>query len=561
MKSKIINILISSLFFSILLYPQKSEAKNVAPGKVKKVALNVFSNRFGIDKNVIEISEIIPVSANGEVIFTIFNLNPKGHIIISNDDVADPILGYGFESHIDFRNIPPGLEYLLGEYKSEILSAKKQKLKSNETIQEKWMNYSSDEFELGLKSYTVGDHLLETQWGQGLAFNDSCPDDPVTHSQCVVGCVGVALGQVLNYWGCRVFPDGSVSPYTPDRFSSSISLNFYDKDYNWNDIGSVPGATAQFLYHCAVAVESDFGDSNIGTSADFNMVRFALVNYFGFNAQNPVLKTSYLDNQWKNMLKNEIDAERPVIYTGKCDTCSKGHAWVIDGYDIYDKFHCNWGWTGQDNGFYSLSDLTPDNEDYTSDQRAVLGIEPILDACSGLDGADIICSSNESYSVSIPSTASVVWSKSSSLNEVGGNTSTTYTVSPATSGTSGYVSATIKNSQGNTFLVRNKEFWIGSLDENKIVCSRQGQASGAWAQYHILCDEDYTYAVAGYDYNGDGFNIGDEQSLANKSILEYDWDVPSGWIGTLPMAAVWIMKRLKYRPTGAQTLRRAIWCK
>jgi len=337
---------------------------------VKKVALNVFSNRFGIDKNQIEISEIIPVSANGEVVYTIFNLNPKGHIIISNDDVAEPILGYGFESHIDFHNIPPALEYLLGEYKSEILSAKKQKIKPHETVQEKWMNYSSDEFELGLKSYNVGSYLLETEWGQDLAYNDECPDDPVTNNQCLVGCVGVALGQVLNYWGCRVFPDSSIS-YTPDRFSSSISLNFYDQDYDWGDIGSVAASTAQFLYHCAVAVESDFGDPTIGTSSNIYLARSALVNYYGFNAQYPVSKTSYLDSQWKNMLKSEINAERPVIYRGECDTCSVGHAWVVDGYDEYDKFHCNWGWCGDyQNVFYSLSDLTPGTKDYTSNTKS-----------------------------------------------------------------------------------------------------------------------------------------------------------------------------------------------
>ncbi len=75
----------------------------------------------------------------------------------------------------------------------------------------------------------------------------------------------------------------------------------------------------------------------------------------------------------------------------------------------------------------------------------------------------------------------------------------------------------------------SKTVWVGKLDENKIVCSIEGQVVGAWAQYHILCDDGSTSLLAGYDANGDGWNIGDAGSLAYQSVLEYDWSVPSGW--------------------------------
>jgi len=385
-----------------------------------------------------------------------------GHIIISNDDAVEPVLGYGLDSHIDFKNIPPALKYLLGEYKTEITIAKKQKLTAHESVITKWSNYTS-EYNQNLKSYTIGDYLLETSWGQQLAYNDSCPDDPVTDIQSVVGCVGVALGQVLNYWECRVFPDSNIS-YTPLRFSSPLSVNFYDQDYDWDDIRAVPSSTAQFLYHCALAVESDFGDLDIGTGSNIYLAWHAFVNYFGFNASYPIVKTSYSNTQWINLLKNEIDVERPVIYSGECDTCSVGHAWVIDGYDSYDKFHCNWGWSGEDNNWYSLSDLTPGEDgDYTSDQRAIMNVYPILDACSGLSGASTICYPDTvQYSVSIPSTASVVWNVTGNLAVVGSNTNPVCNVrSTSNTGASGTITATIKNSQDQTFLTRSKTVWVG----------------------------------------------------------------------------------------------------
>jgi hypothetical protein len=132
----------------------------------------------------------------------------------------------------------------------------------------------------------------------------------ITEIQCIVGCVRVALGQVLNYWGCRVFPDSTIS-YTPSGFLSPLSVNFYDQDYDWDEIRTVPAATAQFLYHCALSVYSDFGDSS--TSSNIYRSWNALINYYGFNANYPILKTSYYDVDWINLLKGEINAERPVI--------------------------------------------------------------------------------------------------------------------------------------------------------------------------------------------------------------------------------------------------------
>ncbi len=164
------------------------------------------------------------------------------------------------------------------------------------------------------------------------------------------------------------------------------------------------------------------------------------------------------------MLKADIDAGHPIYYDGADYTVNPNvaHAWVIDGYDSTDKFHCNWGWNGSyQTEFYSLTDLTPGSSNYNSNQHAIIGVEPILDACSGLDGADIVCSSNESYSVSIPSIASVEWSKTDNLNQVGVNTGTTYTVNSASPGQGG-VTATIKNSHGHTFLTRSKYLWSGT---------------------------------------------------------------------------------------------------
>jgi len=222
---------------------------------------------------------------------------------------------------------------------------------------------------------------------------------------------------------------------------------------------TVPSETAKLLYHCGVAIQVNYTDS--ATSGYSSNVEYAMENNFGFQTSGLKSKNSYSASTWINMLKADIDAGRPIYYDGTNATVSPSiaHAWVIDGYKTTDEFHCNWGWGGTHNNWYYLTGLTPPGHNYNSSQHAIIGAEPMLDACSGLSGASLICST-ESYSVSIPSTASVVWSKSSNLSQVGTNTSTTFTVTLGTIGT-GYVTATIKNSQGQTFLTRTKNVQVG----------------------------------------------------------------------------------------------------
>ena len=121
--------------------------------------------------------------------------------------------------------------------------------------------------------------MLETTWGQISPYNNDCPLDPNTGNRCIVGCVAVALGQILNYWECKVFPDGT-STYTPPGFNNSLTVNFYDQDYNWNDIDNVVSATSEFFYHCGVAVRMQYTDSASGAYSD--SARYAMENYFGF---------------------------------------------------------------------------------------------------------------------------------------------------------------------------------------------------------------------------------------------------------------------------------------
>jgi hypothetical protein len=456
-----------SLFLCFALSPVFLPAKDVDLKTAQKVAINAFSEYSGLSKGSVTISETIPVEKDGEIVFRVFNLNRNGFIIISAEDNALPILGYGTDANFSFDDAPPGLLFLLDGYKKEIKAIKEKKLKADENISKKWAQYSSDDY-LSLKSYTIGSHLLGTTWQQDSPYYNSCPYDPYTGLRCKVGCGPVALGQILNYWKCRVFPDGT-NTYTPPGFSNSLMVHFYDQDYHWDNMGV--SDVANLLYNCGVAMNANYSSSQ--TSNDQGPVITALETFFGFTTDGIKWKTNYSPvSSWTNLIKAEIDAGRPVYYVGQDSLTLKGHAWVVEGYNSNNAFYCNWGWGQGYDGFYHLSYLNPSNTSYhfsVDSQGAIIGIKPILDACSGLSGSDVVCSSNTSYSVAIPSTASVVWSKTGNLTQVGGNTGSTYTVyATSTNGAAGSITATIKNSQGLTFLTRTKNVWAGTQQPGTI---------------------------------------------------------------------------------------------
>lgn len=199
------------------------------------------------------------------------------------------------------------------------------------------------------KSYSSGTYLLQTTWDQASGYQQFCPNMPNSSIKCSVGCGGVALGQILKYWNCRVFQDGSRS-YTSPTINQTLSVNYFEQNYDWQNMAlSSPDAkNALLLYHSAVALSSDFCHDGTSTSSTTHQARNALVNYFGFHADFPVFKNNFTNSTWSNMLKSQIDSYRPVYYRG--EGSDGGHAWVIDGYNTSnDKFHCNWGWSGNYN--------------------------------------------------------------------------------------------------------------------------------------------------------------------------------------------------------------------
>ena len=165
---------------------------------------------------------------------------------------------------------------------------------------------------------------------------------------------------------------------------------------------------ATLLFHVGVAVEMDYSPSGSSaySVADGNhtspSAENALRTHFKYKSDlRQVSIDDYSDAGWSALLMNELNNNRPILYSGR-DT-SGGHAFVCDGYNNAGLFHFNWGWGGWCDGYYTIGHLNPasggagGNSTYTFNLRnqAVIGIEP--DTSFGNATTVTVTSANTAY--------------------------------------------------------------------------------------------------------------------------------------------------------------------
>lgn len=75
------------------------------------------------------------------------------------------------------------------------------------------------------------------------------------------------------------------------------------------------------------------------------------------------------NDAWNQLIYEELSTNGPVLYDGSRKK-SSGHAFVIDGYDGDGYLHVNWGWGGEDDGYFLLEAL----QEYNFDQGATVGV-------------------------------------------------------------------------------------------------------------------------------------------------------------------------------------------
>ena len=341
-----------------------------------QIALTIAKNTFSKyheskDVNNFDLKNIDVIKSGDESIIHIYQLNPTGFIMVSLEDKSVPVLAYGFESNFKLENMPTNLTYIMNLYKSEINQLRLSNTERSSDAEEQWNDMLSNQDDNGTSTRDVSP-LLDAEFDQSGAWNNALTDFGFYGP---VGCVAVSMSQIMHYWGYPEQGVGSNSYFENDY--GMLEVDFGTAFYDFDNMAATyaTSASQQLLYHTGISVNMDYDNSGSGASVEgvYPSAEYALENFFIYNENiYPVYKENYTTTEFRNILKNELEENRPILYSGYEDSnYNGGHAWNVDGYQGTN-LHCNWGWGGWNNGYFNLTTMGG----FDSYQTALIDIIP-----------------------------------------------------------------------------------------------------------------------------------------------------------------------------------------
>ena len=327
--------------------------------------------------------------ASHQAAYYVFNsaVADEGFVIVAADDRLPAVLGYSDRGSFDAADVPPAMQEWLEGYAAQV-----QAITQGATPEER----------TGSRHAAIAP-MLPVHWGQGLPYNVLLPHvNGSSNAHAYVGCVAVAMAQIMAYWQYPSRPTQTIPGYTSNSGRtyevtmpslSPIPFDWYNMrdTYYVNDSTSDASmAVARLMQYSTTSLKSSFGLTSTGSFTRYIPDR--LMTYFGYkNSAHYIYRETFSTQAWEDTIYAELAAGRPVAYGGNKQ--SAGHAFVCDGYDGEGRFHINWGWAGKSNGYFLLNLLNPSDEGigsaagaygYVLGQGAAIGLEPGDDGGQGV---------------------------------------------------------------------------------------------------------------------------------------------------------------------------------
>ena len=335
----------------------------------------------------------------------------EGFVIVSgSDQTTASVLGYSDKGHFDIEQVPENLKFLLDMYEEQIIAVRSKGTEANTRAP------SSDE----LGNVAVGP-LLKTTWSQSEPYSNI--------TEYVTGCVPTAMAQIMAYWK---YPKKGRGNHVYDNLGKTLSADFSSSAYDWDNMlngyadveytEAQGNAVARLMADCGISIQANYGGL-FGTDAHEYDVPIALVKYFGYSlGYKYLISDDYETQEWEDMMRAELDAKRPILYSGSPRDekyGNVGHSFVCDGYTDNGYFHFNLGWEGRGNGWYKTPSITgyDDSWDFTNGQTMIIGIQPnerqaekdniFYAAINDHEATVVGCNESDCYELDVPSTIDI----------------------------------------------------------------------------------------------------------------------------------------------------------
>ena len=314
----------------------------------------------------------------------------RGYVIVSGDDRTIPVLGYVDQGSFDPNNVPVNMREWLDSYAEQIAALD-------------YLGITGDELTAPRPTRNSISPLITSHWNQDDPYWNHCPEfmdvdenGDTVGEMAYTGCVATAMSQIMNYYkfplNCtQTIPSYMVTFYWQDDYgvfdTDPLPPIMFDWDnmrdnYTGAETQAEKDAVAWLMLYAGCAAHMQYGVNASSTNDPY--IPTALNEYFNYDAK-LVYRSDYDQQDWEEMIYQELAAGRPLIYNGRSGT-GGGHSFVCDGYAYGDYYHINWGWGGLGDGYFVLSVLNPyagggvasvtSSEGYNIDQTAIIGITP-----------------------------------------------------------------------------------------------------------------------------------------------------------------------------------------
>lgn len=294
----------------------------------------------------------------------------NGFIIVSGDDKLSPIVGYSTNSTME--EMPIALTEWLTLYSSYVDDVR------------------AGEIEPSITNATgkAIAPILKTSWNQSAPYNNLCPT--VNGQRTPTGCTATAMAQVMKHHN---WPEKPLRPITwtntntgkeetvditKNTYDWANMLNHYRSGYN----NTQAKAVAQLMFDVGRAIKSSYSPS--GTGSNDIYVAKSLVNVFNYSPEIRIVKRCECTyDEFYSIIRENLEANQPIVHSGYGPAYASGHAFVCDGIDANNLVHIDWGWDGAFNGYFDIGSMAPGGsgigggeERYNVGQSLVVGIRP-----------------------------------------------------------------------------------------------------------------------------------------------------------------------------------------
>ncbi|MFO7535028.1 MAG: C10 family peptidase [Kiritimatiellia bacterium] len=361
----------------------------------------------------------------GEALYYAVALEKGGVLVLAADDAIEPVIAFSPRAK-DFSD-PAACNHLRlmleGDLASRLEDVKSGAVKAAGAKASKWAllieaakNPQSVKGGLGSVSDVRVSPLVSTKWSQSYVYQGSTPlacynyyTPPYTagaYQNYYCGCVATALAQLMRYYQHPKSGVGTASfPIQNGGYSSTRSLrggNGYGGRYDWANMPTDPTALARVGKLSGtqrMAIGALCHDA--GVASQMSYASYGSYAYLCWS-QHPlktVFKYASTVSSWTaaggTILKKDVNtAFNPCLDAGMpCAVAIQsdysGHAVVVDGYgyaygSLYH--HLNMGWSGSENAWYNLPDVSTSGRHYTRMDGVVFNVHPTLVDISVISG-------------------------------------------------------------------------------------------------------------------------------------------------------------------------------